>query len=380
MTINSQDKPNPSDEMIQVGKRDVKEFVNRIKYPKKGDFLLSAHRGIRWEGIPENSRSSIQKAVEQNVICVEIDIRLTSDNVPVLFHDPTLGRTTNIAEHLQKSEIYSPFTGKGYSPLIEQTPWKGCIEHLILKEEHGTICEEGVLDFASMLDFIEEQKLDIVIFMDIKVKEVMPFLREIMKDRRNASGVPALEWCVWKVFVHMYGYPKELEEQPWWKEATKIGNPIYIPVYEPWPTRQVDNPLESIKAWSHHPNVIALEIGLRAPGGYMQDLLEYATSSECPRKSIGFFASLGDLWVYDNKEFQFDIGDFKVPWKLENQFSHYLFKIDKPPQTHDAILLEGDSLDGHDYRADLDLYKKLGFTWTITDRGQELKSKGLITM
>ncbi|WVQ69201.1 uncharacterized protein L199_007417 [Kwoniella botswanensis] len=364
---------NPQDQ------RDVRQFIQRIKYPKKGDFLLSAHRGFRWDGVPENSRTSIKRAVEHGMICVEIDIRLTSDGVPVLFHDPTLGRVTNIAEYMGRSDGYSPFTGKGYSPLIEQTPWKGCIEDLKLKEEHGEICDKGVLDFKSLLDLIEEEKLDIVLFMDIKCKEAMPIMYEIMKDRKNAAGVPALEWCVWKVFVHMYGHPQELEEEAWWQDAKRIGQPVYIPVYEPWPTRQIEDPLKSIKAFSHHPNVTALEIGLRAPGGYMQDLLDYATSPECPLKSIGFFAALGDLWRYDHKEINFDLGDYKVPWELDEQFSHLYFRIDNPPQPHDALLIEGGSPDGHDYRADLARYKRLGFTWTITDRGEELKSKGLIT-
>nr|XP_018265639.1 uncharacterized protein I303_02010 [Kwoniella dejecticola CBS 10117]OBR87797.1 hypothetical protein I303_02010 [Kwoniella dejecticola CBS 10117] len=360
-----------------AGKRDVRQFIEKIKYPQKGDFLLSAHRGVRWAGIPENSRSSIKKAVEQNVICVELDIRLTSDNVPVLFHDPTLGRVTNIAEHIGRTDIYSPFTGKGYSPLIEETPWKGCIEHLKLKEEHGQICDEGVLDFASMLDYIEQEQLDI---LSRKCKKAMPILYESMKDRKNAAGVPAVEWCVWKVFVHMYGLPEELERETWWQNAKQISNPPFIPVYEPEPTRQVEDPLKTIKAWSRHPNVIALEIGLRGPGGYMQNLLDYATSAECPIKSIGFFAALGDLWPYDDKEIQFDLGDFNTPWNLEDQFSHHLFKISNPPQTHDALMVAGDSPDGHDYRADLALYKKLGFTWTITDRGEELRNKGLITL
>ncbi|WRT64814.1 uncharacterized protein IL334_001750 [Kwoniella shivajii] len=371
--------PSSTSGALSTERRDVRKFVQAIQNPKEGGFILSAHRGCRWDGIPENSRSSIKNAVDKGMICVEIDIRLTSDNVPVLFHDPTLGRCTDIAEFKGRDDPYSPFTGKGYSPLISETPWKGVIENLRLKEEHGEICKEGVLDFKAVFDYIEEEGLDIVLFMDIKCKEAIPIMYDILKDRKNAAGVSALEWCVWKVFVHMYGHPDELANEPWWQEANKIGNPLYIPVYEPWPTRQLSDPLSSIKAFSHHSNVIALEIGLRAPGGFGQELLDYATSPECPIQSLGFFAALGDLWQWDHKEIKFDTGDYAIPWRLEGQFSHSLFKIDHPPQTHDAILLEGDSPDGHDYRADLALYKKLGFTWTITDRGDELRDKGLVT-
>ncbi|OCF37365.1 hypothetical protein I316_00486 [Kwoniella heveanensis BCC8398] len=362
-------------------KRDVRQMIEAIKYPAKDSFLLSAHRGYRWDGVPENSRSSIRRAVAHGMICVEIDIRLTSDKVPVLFHDPSVGRVTNIAEHQgrEASDVYSPFTGKGYNPHIIDLPWKGLVENLKLKDEHGEICKEGVLDFASLLDLIETEKLEVVLFMDIKEKAAVPVLYELLKNRTNGSGVPALEWCVWKIFVHFYGMPEELESEAWWQEAIQIGKPVYIPVYEPWPARQLADPLASIKAWSHKPYVLALEIGMRAEGGFMQDLLDYATSPGCPVKSIGFFAALGDLWPWDGKEPKFDIGEFEVPWNLEKQKSHYLFRFDACPKTHNELLIEGDSPDGHDYRHDLARWKELGFTWTITDRGVELRDKGFIT-
>ena len=37
------------------------------------------------------------------------------------------------------SDIYSPFTGKGYNALVTELPWKGFMENLRLKEEHGNI-------------------------------------------------------------------------------------------------------------------------------------------------------------------------------------------------------------------------------------------------
>ena len=72
--------------------------------------------------------------------------------VPVVFHDKHLGRATNVAEHmgragtkddhgriLNSSDVYSPFTGKGFSPHTETLDWNGCVEHLKLKDECGRI-------------------------------------------------------------------------------------------------------------------------------------------------------------------------------------------------------------------------------------------------
>ncbi|MEN8234083.1 MAG: glycerophosphodiester phosphodiesterase [Actinomycetota bacterium] len=54
-----------------------------------------AHRGSRilW---PENTMYGFAKAVEDlNYKYLELDVRLTADRVPVVFHDGTLDRTTN---------------------------------------------------------------------------------------------------------------------------------------------------------------------------------------------------------------------------------------------------------------------------------------------
>jgi len=59
--------------------------------------LVIAHRGA--SGLaPENTLVAIEEAARQGADFVEVDVVLTSDGVPVLFHDRTLRRTTNVAE------------------------------------------------------------------------------------------------------------------------------------------------------------------------------------------------------------------------------------------------------------------------------------------
>ncbi|MEA3503382.1 MAG: glycerophosphodiester phosphodiesterase family protein, partial [Actinomycetota bacterium] len=62
-----------------------------------------AHRGSRvlW---PENTMHAFAKAVQDlDYHYLEIDVRLTSDHVPIVFHDAKLNRTTSgtgrVAEH-----------------------------------------------------------------------------------------------------------------------------------------------------------------------------------------------------------------------------------------------------------------------------------------
>lgn len=58
--------------------------------------VLLAHRG--WASrYPENSRVGIEAALRAGVPCVEFDVQLSADGVPVVIHDPSLERTAGIS-------------------------------------------------------------------------------------------------------------------------------------------------------------------------------------------------------------------------------------------------------------------------------------------
>ncbi|WP_217133668.1 glycerophosphodiester phosphodiesterase [Leucobacter chinensis] len=60
-----------------------------------------AHRGAA-SAAPENTLASVRYGLEQDVEFVEIDVRLTKDEVPVLMHDSRVDRTTNGAGEVSK--------------------------------------------------------------------------------------------------------------------------------------------------------------------------------------------------------------------------------------------------------------------------------------
>lgn len=55
---------------------------------------IIGHRGACGYA-PENTIESVQTAAEMGVTWVELDVKLTKDGVPIIFHDDTLDRTTN---------------------------------------------------------------------------------------------------------------------------------------------------------------------------------------------------------------------------------------------------------------------------------------------
>lgn len=56
--------------------------------------FLIAHRGAS-QLTPENTLAALKKAAACGAVSVEFDVQLTSDRQPIIFHDDTLGRTTN---------------------------------------------------------------------------------------------------------------------------------------------------------------------------------------------------------------------------------------------------------------------------------------------
>ena len=60
-----------------------------IKLPK-----IIGHRGLK-DIAPENTIASIKKAISLNFKWIEVDVKISKDNIPFLLHDNTLNRTTN---------------------------------------------------------------------------------------------------------------------------------------------------------------------------------------------------------------------------------------------------------------------------------------------
>ena len=142
-----------------IGRPDTKPFEG----------WLYAHRGLynNESEAPENSMAAFQKAVEAGY-GIELDIQLTKDHVPVVFHDGTLKRVCGAAgkvsdytcEELQQFELYAseeriPRFEKvlelidGKVPLIvefkgETTDVSLCpIADEILREYKGAYCIES---------------------------------------------------------------------------------------------------------------------------------------------------------------------------------------------------------------------------------------------
>tara|TARA_R110002124_G_scaffold47149_2_gene140673 strand:+ start:10366 stop:11256 length:891 start_codon:yes stop_codon:yes gene_type:complete len=68
-----------------------KEFSN-LSFDKQ--FIVIAHRGAS-AYFPENTMAAFKAAVEMNADMIELDVLLSKDNIPIVFHDEKLNAKTN---------------------------------------------------------------------------------------------------------------------------------------------------------------------------------------------------------------------------------------------------------------------------------------------
>ena len=74
---------------------------------QNNDWLLKrpiAHRGLHDDVVPENSMTAYEAAIAED-IPIEIDVQLTKDRVPVLFHDDHLLRLTGFKKRVTRTSF-----------------------------------------------------------------------------------------------------------------------------------------------------------------------------------------------------------------------------------------------------------------------------------
>jgi len=137
-------------------------------YQDNGDgFIVIGHRGAK-AYYPENTMSSFRGAVKRGAEMLELDVQLSKDGVPVVFHDAKINRTTNgNSEFLSKftlgelkqfdagSWFNKKFTGERIPTLEEVLKYSK--NRIALNIEIKT---EAVTD--KLHDGVEEESLDLV--------------------------------------------------------------------------------------------------------------------------------------------------------------------------------------------------------------------------
>ncbi len=179
-----------------------------VDKPNKKPMLIS-HRGAHREA-PENSCQAFEQALEYGVDGIETDVQLSSDGVPVLFHNPTTCHVTGqrkristyTCEQLQAIDLGDQTTCVGIPTLAEALAIFGGRTRLFIeiksrKPDRASGCSDALTDkVVASIECLPgpiQSKISILSFdPDVLVRtyRAAPQLKCVLNTDGNGS------WCV----------------------------------------------------------------------------------------------------------------------------------------------------------------------------------------
>jgi|GEM_PF-676895 len=239
---------------------DTPQIMQALYNPHQDLVLLSAHRGIhalaglnQASGVSENSLQSIGLAAQQGWEMIELDVKLTSDGVPILSHDKTWGREWCGLSTVLSSvppRRYDPFTPPGNSTndsvnpmiantklsdtrsLLGETYLRDSVSLLNTWTDHGCsgfnkIFGEYPPTLSDAFDYITKNKIRMAVMLDIQSTAIAQAALNIVLSKVDDAGRPFLNSVVFKMPATVFpgGYTSFLNT--FGANATKVN---FIPV------------------------------------------------------------------------------------------------------------------------------------------------------
>jgi len=145
-----------------------------------------------------------------------------------------------------------------------------------------------------------------------------------IKSLTNKAGVPAVEWCIFKLQSVWYPTPEIFESLDWVQDAFKtFGTLAFIPVFDPSYESHLDQ-LEVMKSFDETNYTISWEIELRSTDGLIQNLLDYS-QNEAEIATAGTFYAIGDF-IQPEHGHMFDTKNYTLPDDIRVNNSVYTFQ------------------------------------------------------
>lgn len=257
---------------------DVK--MRRILFNSSNTMVL-AHRGLwgKYAGIPdmpENSRGSLQIANDQCMDGVELDVKLTSDGVPVLLHDYNLGRTTTVWQQ-HPGVKYDPLTNQGVNPSILVTPWSQVSQLFLLTPDRRTTTGYHVPRVDELFTYYKQRQLRTPMVFDIKDAKTV---RAVNSAANKVFGAASASYVAAKVNATLYTSRSAYQ-------ADGDGM-VGIPVFTTNMLGKI-NVRQTIGAWLSTGE--AMEINVKQLGGQLQSDADFVRERDV---RVGVFQAIPD--------------------------------------------------------------------------------------
>lgn len=239
-----------------------------------------AHRGLWGKGspnpeTPENSRASLQDADDQCMDAVELDVKMTSEGVPVLMHDFNLGRTTDVYTAFRGGTKYDPNTDRGTNPTVASVSWNTIQNLHLLTPGRTQVTGYFVPDVSGVFNYWNQHGLRTPMIFDAKTKDAVKAIDRLAQEN---FSVPSKVVGA-KVNATLYpSYAAFKADAP-----TIVGIPVF--------TTNMLTVIDVPTARRNWINAAAVEINVKQPNGLLQGQLDLAKHDG---KAVGVFNALPD--------------------------------------------------------------------------------------
>ncbi len=315
---------------------DSSKIIQEMRHPHSDLVIVAAHRGLHataphgyGTGLPpENSLNSIGGAAQAGSELIEVDIKLTIDNVPILSHDVTLGREALCPGCTYEGTFFNPFAPK--TPSQQQiNPEVGVLTLSEAKQftlwnypynPHSTAIVPTLQD---VLDYIKANRIAAVLTIDIKDDATAQACWRVVKANTDYNGHPYSQSVVFKMpgstyptaqaFAQAFGsdYTSVLL---WPFYGTALISPSALAIDDSYGTDSSSltgfgseiNIIASLNSLRGYiPGFVASEVNIKQGGGILTQVLSAAkTNLDGSRASVGSFNPIAEhLDTFGDAEF-----------------------------------------------------------------------------
>lgn len=380
---------------------DTALIMQEMANPHPDLVTVAAHRGIHALGgtnqapkVPENSLQAIGYAAQEGWESIEIDVKLTSDGVPVLSHDAVWGRETCYSACL----LAGPFDPFNPSPSAPDSCNNPTVESLSLAQIRHTFfptpastaylrdpvslycagenSSQGQIyppTLQDVYDYIRANDIQMVVTLDIQSAERAAAAWQVVRNNTDSRGRPFSASTIFKVpavffrntqdYVNTFGADYHLVN----------FNPVFhTSGIAPDKFGSEQAMINWIRSYQSSPaiRIVAIEVSMKESGGILTSVLTAArrhTVTGSP-VNISNFNPVGEYWKEGDPE----------PWFFSSKNGSCCGKLYQNlfnnPISDDGVLDPLLPQDDADHRTSLDFIIGMGTGMVTTDRPDVLQN------
>lgn len=196
---------------------------------------VAVHRGIhalagttQAPNVPENSLQAIGFAAKEGWESIEIDVKLTSDGVPIMSHDKTWGREwCGLSGFINGSKRYDPFIPPGNAsndaanPAVAATSLsntKSFTGHTVLRDSvslvqdtasHGCgnsgFSGEYPPTLADVYNYLKQNNIQMLVVLDVQTRAIATEAWKVVQQSTDGLGRPSSQSTMFKIPAVLFG-------------------------------------------------------------------------------------------------------------------------------------------------------------------------------